>query len=307
MTTFERLNARQHGLLRRDQLASLGITPDKLRNEIRAQRWCLRAPVVVSTFTGELTREQRMWLGVLHAGRASALADLTAAEIHGLRNWRRDKIRVIVPQGHECSPLEGITFIRTRRDVSALCARTRQLPVLRLEPAILMYAARTAHPRSAQGAIAAAVQQRLTTPKELREWMERLHPLKRAKAMRCTLDDIEGGSTSVAEIDLVRLCRRYGLVKPDRQLKRRDSRGRVRRTDAEWRLPHGPLLVLEVDGPMHMFAENWEDDLARQRRLTVPGMNSIIRCTARELRDDPEQIARDLIDLGVPRVVERAS
>lgn len=307
MTTFARINASQHGLLRRDQLTSLGITRDRLRNEIRARRWVMHSPVVVSTFTGELTRRQMMWLGVLHAGPSSAIADLTAAELHGLRNWRREEVRVIVPQGHECSALAGIKFIRTRRDVSLLRTKTQQLPTVALEPAVLMYAARTHSPRSAQGAIAATVQQRLTRPRDLRDWIDQLQPLKRAALLRRALDDIEGGSASLAEIDLARLCRSHGLAKPDRQTKRRDLSGRHRWTDAEWQLPAGHTIVLEVDGAFHMETESWEDDLARQRRLSLPGMRTIVRCTAREVRDEPDAIARDLIALGVPRVVGRAS
>lgn len=48
-----------------------------------------------------------------------------------------------------------------------------------------------------------------------------------------------------------------------------------------------------------MQAEHWEHDIARQRALTSPG-RIVVRCTARELRDEPERVARDLRLLGVP-------
>lgn len=57
--------------------------------------------------------------------------------------------------------------------------------------------------------------------------------------------------------------------------------------------------MLEVDGSFHMQAEHWEDDVARQRGLTAPD-RLVVRCTARELRDRPESVARDLLNLGVP-------
>ena len=94
-----------------------------------------------------------------------------------------------------------------------------------------------------------------------------------------------------------RMCRRFGLALPDRQVKRRDSTGRLRFTDCEWRLPDGRTLVLEVDGGFHMDAEHWEDDIARQRGLTATD-RLVIRCTSRELRDEPERVARDLRLLG---------
>jgi very-short-patch-repair endonuclease len=58
--------------------------------------------------------------------------------------------------------------------------------------------------------------------------------------------------------------------------------------------------VLEVDGGFHMDVEEWEDDIARQRALAAPD-RILVRCTSRELRDEPERVARDLITLGVPR------
>lgn len=103
----------------------------------------------------------------------------------------------------------------------------------------------------------------------------------------------------MAEIDVRRMCRTFGLVLPSRQVKRRDSGGRARFTDCEWGLADGRTLVLEVDGGFHMAVEHWEDDLARQRALTSSD-RLIVRCTARELRDEPERVARDLRLLGVP-------
>ena len=102
----------------------------------------------------------------------------------------------------------------------------------------------------------------------------------------------------MAELDVARVCRRFGLPSPRRQTGRRDASGRRRFTDCEWVLPDGTVLVLEVDGGFHMEVEHWEDDLVRQRRLTTPG-RLIVRCTARELRDEPEVVVRDLRALGL--------
>ena len=74
--------------------------------------------------------------------------------------------------------------------------------------------------------------------------------------------------------------------------------GRWRYTDCEWDLPGGTTLVLEVDGAFHMEVEHWEDDLRRHRGLTRPG-RLIVRCTSREIRDEPFQVAGDLRALGL--------
>ncbi|TYL51368.1 hypothetical protein FXB39_09070 [Nocardioides sp. BGMRC 2183] len=196
--------------------------------------------------------------------------------------------------------MDGIDFIRTRRDLTSFGHPGLTMPCCQIEPAILLFAAGDRSVRTAQGVLAAAVQQRRTSPSRLREWVERLTPLCRARLLLRAIDDMDGGAQSLAEMDVSRLCRAHGLALPARQVRRRDASGRYRFTDCEWRLVDGRLLVLEVDGGFHMDVENWEDDLARQRALSGPD-RTIVRCTSRELRDEPDRVARDLRALGVPR------
>jgi very-short-patch-repair endonuclease len=67
------------------------------------------------------------------------------------------------------------------------------------------------------------------------------------------------------------------------------------------------VLVLEVDGSFHMDVEHWENDIARQRGITDPH-RVVVRCTAREVRDEQDRLGSDLRRLGVPgRESERAS
>ena len=95
------------------------------------------------------------------------------------------------------------------------------------------------------------VQQRLTTPHALEVWLDRLAPLRRSRELRALLVDVSGGAHSMAEVDLRRACRTYGVQPPRSQRTRTDRRGRTRYTDAEWLLPDGRVLVLEVDGAFH--------------------------------------------------------
>lgn len=241
-----------------------------------------------------------MWLGVLHAGRDAVVGELTAAEVAGLRNWHRDHVSVLIDKDAKVGAgYEGVEFVKTRRPLPALRRPWGGLPVCRLEPAVLLFASRQRSVRTAEGVLAAVVQQRLTTPEDLLAWLERLQPIKGAARFRLSLTDIAGGAQSVGEIDVRRMCREFGLRLPDRQVRRRDASGRLRFTDCEWRLEDGRVLVLEVDGGFHMEVEHWEDDLARQRALTAPD-RLVVRCTTRELRDQPDVVARDLRLLGVP-------
>ncbi|GAA3812008.1 hypothetical protein [Nocardioides panacisoli] len=290
----------QAGLITRAQLAECGVNRWAVSHRIETERWTDLSPVVIGTTTGALSRGQVMWLGVLHAGGEALLGDLSAAEVLGLRNWHRDDITVLVPQGGQPeSAVEGVRFAETRLSLASLRQPARGLPTCRIEPAVLRFASRERSHRTAEGVLAAAVQQRLTTPYALLEWIDRMRPLRGAPRFRLALAEIQGGAQSSAEIGVRRMCRAFGLARPARQVRRRDASGRLRFTDCEWRLPDARTLVLEVDGGFHMEVEHWEDDLARQRALTAPD-RVVVRCTSRELRDEPAQVAHDLRLLGVP-------
>jgi len=298
--SWRRRAASQGGLLTRAQLAVLGFDRDQIRHRIDTERWVARSETVIGTTTGVLTREQLMWLGVLHAAGHGVIGDLTAAEVGGLRNWSRETITVLVPRGTEVGePISGIDFVETRRPIGLWLRTDMVLPVARIEPAILHFAGYQRSTRTAQGVLAAAVQQQLTTPDRLVEEILQMRPLRWSKLMKRALGDIAGGAQSVAEIDVRRMCRTFRLAPPARQVKRRDSGGRIRFTDCEWLLADGRTLVLEVDGAFHMDVEHWEDDIARQRALADPS-RIVVRCTSREVRDEPDRVARDLRNLGVP-------
>ena len=303
---FDELVARQHGMLARRQLTALGIGWDAVDHQIRTRRWVERTPRVISTVTGELTLLQRRWLAVLHAGPRSMLGGLTAADHHGLRRWEREVITVLVDDELAFEPVPGVRFSRSRRSFELLAQPIDGLATCRLEPAVLMWAGYDAPQRPAHAILAASVQQRLTTPDRLLRWIDLLRPLRRAPAFRATLDDIAGGSQSGAELAVVRMCRRFAIRVPDRQVPRLDHRGLRRWTDAEWDLADGSALVLEVDGSFHMDVEHWSADKKRARRLTTRS-RTVIGCTAYELRHEAGEVAHDLLAIGVPRVPENAA
>src|SRR5919112_3074381 len=302
---WEQLAAWQAGMLSRRQLNAAGVDRFAVRNQVRAGRWAVVGPLVVATTTGQLTWEQHVWAGHLHAGPASAVAGLTAARCHGLGGWDRVTVEVVIPGRTAVGPLDGVTFTRSRRDLQRLRGRGIRGHLLQVEPAVLLRAAHEASTRAACGLLAATVQQRLTSAGRLLGWLDEMQPLPRARCLRATLEDIAGGAESMAEIDLGVVCRRAGLVAPTRQRRRDDRLGRVRYTDAEWDLPDGRTLVLEVDGAFHMDVDHWSADLARQRSVTTP-LRTVVRCTALELRSTPEAVTADLRALGVPTRVVRS-
>lgn len=297
-TEWRGLAQQQSGLLARRQLIALGFTPHYVDRQIAAERWQHITDVVVCTTTGALTREQLMWAGVLHAGPNSAIGGLSALERRGLTGWYRDEITVLLAKSHNLGPLEGVHFVETRRPV-ALNA-TGALPTWRTEPAALLLAAYTRNQRTALGLLAAVVQQRMTLPERLLAEIERMQPLRRAKRFKRTLGTIADGAQSMAEVLVEKMCVDHHLPLPQRQTRRVDASGRIRYTDAEWDLPDGRIATLEVDGGFHMDVAHWEDDIVRERDLVVTGA-VVLRCTDRELTDEPSRIAASLRAVGVGR------
>ena len=60
------------------------------------------------------------------------------------------------------------------------------------------------------------------------------------------------------------------------------------------------MVILEVDGGFHMEVAHWEDDIVRERDLVATGA-VVLRCTARELIDEPDRVAASLRAVGVGR------
>jgi hypothetical protein len=138
-----------------------------------------------------------------------------------------------------------------------------------LAPALVIAAADLASARPAVGIVAAAVQQRLTTARDLRQAVERAPRLRHRKALLLGLDDIAQGAEALSEIDFARLCRKYGLPEPVRQAVRLEPSGRRRYLDAEWITRSGRRLVAEVDGALHLVATTWWADQLRQNELAL--------------------------------------
>jgi len=288
------------GVLSETSLRELKVARAFVRNQVDADRWAVRTHSVYTTTTGPLSREQLLWVALEHAGPRALLGGLTACEQLGMKNWSREQVTVLVDQELSFDPVAGVRYFRTRRSLTAMRHPTQAPRCCRIEPAVLLFAAHEPSTRTALGAVSATVQQRLTTPASLLEWTRALRPLRRAVAIRDLLADISGGSQSLAEIDVLRLCRAWGLVPPRRQKRRRDRSGRLRFTDCEWDLPDGRVLVLEIDGAFHLDVGSYTDDVKRHRSLTTD-RRVVVRCTAYEVRHEPVGLMRDLIGLGVPR------
>ena len=252
-----------------------------VRHQVVSGRWVRRTHNVLSTTTGPLSWEQRLWLGVLHAGPDALVGGLTAATSHGLRGGDRESpsrasCRTTCPSTRS----RACTFFRTPRNLAVLRS-PRVLPTCRLEPAVLLFAGYERHRRTAHGAV--GVRPTAADDRRAPGALARGPPTAPwRKGFRTLVGDLAGGAQSVAEIDVRRACHRFGVCLPDRQRLRRDRDGLRRWTDCEWDLPGGRVLVLEVDGGFHREVLTYAADMKRQRKLTTAD-RLVIRWAAEEL------------------------
>lgn len=252
------------------ELRRMGCTPGELRSRLAAGRWT-RHGLAVVTHNGPLTRDEQCRVAVLNCGPRAVLASFSAAEELGLTGWERAEVHVLTPGGVRRPELPGIPLVLHRARVidadAVLIARRCQ----RIAPALVLAASSFRAPRLGCGILAAGVQQRLTTARDLRRALLAAPRLRHLAALRSAVDDIAMGAAALSEIDFVRLCRRHRLPPPTQQAVRVETGGRRRYLDAEWTLPGGRRLVVEVDGAVHLAPRRWFDDQLRQNEIALGG------------------------------------
>ncbi|WP_299037824.1 hypothetical protein [uncultured Pseudokineococcus sp.] len=284
-----RLARAQAGCVARAQLRAHGLGPDVVRRRVGAGLWRALGPHVVVLHAGPLDVGARRAAAVLHAGPSAALGAWTALAVHGLGGWERADAHLVLPPGRSRGPLEGAVHHVSRRCRAEDVVVRDGLRVHRVERAAVDAAAWSPSGRAAGGLLAAVVQQRLSTPARLRTALDAAGGLRGVAELRAVLDDLDGGSQAMSEVDLVRLCRRNGLPVPVRQGVRHDAAGRRRYLDAEWELADGRRVLLEVDGVGHLDPARWYDDLLRAAEVSRPG-EVVLRLPARALRTDGARV-----------------
>ena len=247
---------------------------------------------------GRLTRHQMWRVALINCGPRAVLTSFTAAEAWGLRGWTRDEIHVLAPAGTTRPRLRGLRLHRTTNWVRVDLAQTQLLHAL--APALVLAASGFSSSRPGWGVLAASVQQRLTTAAALRQALVAAPRTRHRAALLLAVGDIEQGAEAMSEIDLGRLCRQYGLPPPNRQAVRVEPTGRRRYLDADWTLPDGRIVAVEVDGAHHLSTTQWREDQLRQNEVVIGG-TLVLRYPSVVVRDDPALVARQLRRALAPR------
>lgn len=283
----------QAGVASRAQLTALGLTPSHVRWAVSDGRWQLFGRYVVVLGNAPLTAEQREWVAVLMPGKPAPLAGPSAAAAAGLRGFESEQVHVVVHHSTHVGAPAWVKIHESRRFSPADVAPATRPPRTRASRAVVDAATWSDRPRRACAILCAAVQQRIVTVAQLETELRAAGHIRHVAVMREIVGDIGGGGHTLAEIDLAALARRAGLPPPRRQRLRREASGRVRWVDAEFDLPDGTELVVEVDGSAHMQIDSWLGDSDRQNEIVIGG-RPVLRFPSITIRLDAQRVVDQL-------------
>ncbi len=274
------LARRQEQIVTRHQLAALGGDYRMVERRDLAGVWRALGPRVVALHRGELGRDQRWWAGYLHAAledgptvHRAALAGLTAVEAGGLRGFETPIVHVVVEHGRQVEDLRvgplRVTVHETRHLLPSHLNPTAPPPRLRLPRAVVESASDVAIgiPGRARALIAAAVQQRLVRPDDLRIFAASRRTLPGRRLLLETIGDAQAGAHSLPEQRFRRGLRRAGLPEPRHQQA-------LRRADGTWYLDNDfpdYLVSVEINGLQHYEQMLREVDDFRRAVLQIGG------------------------------------
>jgi very-short-patch-repair endonuclease len=259
-------------------------------NRLARSRWQRPARAVLVTHSGPVTRHQRLWIAVLAAGRDAVLAGVTAATLEGLRGYDRPAIDVLIPAGRRARPMPGVRLRRTSVLPPDNVRWQDTPPRTIMARSIVDAAAWAATDDDARAIVAAAFQQRRVRAEEVDAVLARMPRSRRRGLVAETARLAAGGAHALSELNLLTLCRRFGLPQPDQQVRRVDRAGRERYLDAYWARWR---LHVEVDGAWHLDVRTWWADMQRQNDLWISG-DRILRFPAWAVLHEPERVAKQI-------------
>jgi hypothetical protein len=248
----------QARVVSRQQARDAGWAEGTIDARLRAGIWQRLHRGAYATFTGDLSREARLWAAVLCAGPGAVLSHETAAEVHGLIDKPIGPIHVSVPAArHPCRrKIRGIVVHRSRF-LAAEWQPPWQLPRTTVEDTVLDLVTKAQTFDDAYGWISRAVGRRLTSPQLLSKALTRRSRIRWRSWITAALQDAADGVHSPLERNYVYgVERAHGLPTARRQAKRRHGSG-ARYLD---NLYEGYGLCVELDGfAAHPAEGRWRD------------------------------------------------
>jgi very-short-patch-repair endonuclease len=284
------LLAGQGKVIARAQGTGMGLDGETIRNRLRYGYWQKLQRGVYASFTGNPTREARLWAALLRAGPGAVLSHHTAAELHGLLNQPSPVIHITVPYSRNparCGKIPGVVIHRSE---SILHTRHPVMspPRTRVEDTVLdlIQTARTFD--EAYDWICRAIGRRRTTAERIRAAMNARMRFRWRRDIELALGDASEGALSLLELRYVRDVERpHGLPRAQRQARIRQQTGNryLDNLYEEYR------VCVEIDGTAaHEADEQWRDK-RRDRWNLVKEKTVTLRFGYLDLRNQRAQCA----------------
>lgn len=277
----------QYGVVSRQQLLGLGVTPSMIRSRLASRTLIQLHPGVYALGHRQLRREGHRLAAVLWAGPGAALSHREAAALHGLRASCPSRVDVTTPRrirgdrpgvevhhsatldARDVTTLDGIpvtTIARTLVDLANLVRRDSLAKALR----------EAEHLRAV----------------DVRDIWDAMHRTRTRKGpghanLTAVLDEHRRRGTqltrSVLEDRFLALCDRYGLPRPDANFHVEGHE-----VDACW---PAARLAVELDGwARHKDRVAFQRDRTKGNELTAVGWR-VLRFTHDDVVRRPAEIA----------------
>lgn len=264
----------QSGVISREQARDAGFTPKAIEWQLRSGTWQRRHRGAYATFTGDLSREAKLWAVVLRVGPGAVLSHETAAEVHRLTDKPSAPIHISVPAERrpvQHRKIRGVVIHRSRCLVPEW-QPPWQLPRTTVEDTVLDLITAARSFDDAYGWISAAVGRRLTTPELLGKALAARSRMRWRAWVTGAVQDAANGVHSPLERNYVHgVERAHGLPAARRQARRRHG-SRTRYLDNMYE-PYG--LCVELDGVAAHPAEGRWRDTRRDNANLVQGTDTL--------------------------------
>jgi very-short-patch-repair endonuclease len=252
----------QAGIVDRGQALEVGFSQRQISYRVRSGAWQQVYPGVYATFTGQLSREARLWAAVRFAGDGAVVSHETAAEVHGMIDNPAPSIHVTVPRNRRPArnrPVRGIVIHRSDQSREHLPGPFK-LPLTRVDDTVLDLVAAAPTFDQAYTWISRAVFRDLVTAGALRGALQRRSRIRWRAWLNDAFAEARGGVLSPLELRYVRdVERAHGLPASQHQV-RRQLNGRTHYKDSWY--PDFRLAV-EIDGPAYHEDEQVQRDKER--------------------------------------------
>jgi hypothetical protein len=263
----------QSRVISRQQAQDAGWPDRAIDRRLRSGTWRRLHRGTYATFTGDASREAKLWAAVLRAGPGAVLSHETAAEVHGLTDKPKSQIHISVPAQRNPDRLRripGVVIHRSRRLVPEW-QPPWHLPRTTVEDTVLDLIATARTFDDAYGWISSAVGRRLTSPRSLSKALAARTRIRWRDWITAALEDAEDGVHSPLERNYVHgVERAHRLPTAQRQAKRRHGSG-TRYLDNLYE--YG--VCVELDGAAAHPAEGRWKDTHRDNANLVQGTETL--------------------------------